>query len=310
MTGRATDNASRLAAMSIDVEDWYHVENLRRVVPRHTWQAQQLRVDRAMDHMLELMAKWNVKATCFVLGVVAERAPELVRRIADAGHEIASHGHRHELVSELKPAEFRADVAESKQLLEDMTGQRVRGYRAPSFSLTEWAFPILRDVGFEYDSSLFPTTIAHDRYGKLAWLNAREGPIVRHGGLTEVSMSCLSLGAHALPWAGGGYFRLMPYRVFKLGVERILSSGKPYVFYIHPWELDVTQPRLGGLRRTERIRHYLNLEKTESRWISLLRDFRWMTIGELLSQLEEMRDGVGQIAASHERAIDDHAVVV
>jgi polysaccharide deacetylase family protein (PEP-CTERM system associated) len=296
--------------MSIDVEDWYHVENLRRVVPRHTWQAQQLRVDRAMDRMLELMAKWNVKATCFVLGVVAERAPELVERIADAGHEIASHGHRHELVYDLKPAEFRADVAESKQLLEDISGRRVRGYRAPSFSLTDWAIPILRDAGFEYDSSLFPTTIAHNRYGKLAWLKAREGPIARRDGLTEVSMSCLTIGAHALPWAGGGYFRLMPYRVFKLGVERILSSGKPYIFYIHPWELDVAQPRLRGLKRSERMRHYLNLERTESRWISLMRDFRWMTIADLLSQVEEMPDGVGQLAESHTRAIDDRAVVV
>jgi hypothetical protein len=123
-------------------------------------------------------------------------------------------------------------------------------------------------------------------------------------------MSCLTIGAHALPWAGGGYFRLMPYRVFKLGVERILSSGKPYIFYIHPWELDVAQPRLRGLKRSERMRHYLNLERTESRWISLMRDFRWMTIADLLSQVEEMPDGVGQLAESHTRAIDDRAVVV
>jgi hypothetical protein len=121
-------------------------------------------------------------------------------------------------------------------------------------------------------------------------------------------MSCLSLGAHALPWAGGGYFRLMPYRVFKLGVERILSSGKPYIFYIHPWELDVTQPRLHGLKRSERIRHYLNLEKTESRWISLMRDFRWMTIAELLLYQEGLRDGVGQIASNLDQAIDQPSI--
>jgi polysaccharide deacetylase family protein (PEP-CTERM system associated) len=300
---------SHRAAMSIDVEDWYQVENLRRVVPRHTWQRQQLRVDRAMDRMLALMAEADVKATCFVLGLVAERAPELVRRIAEAGHEIASHGYAHELVSEQNPAEFRADVVRSKQLLEELTGRRVSGYRAPSFSVTEWALPILRDVGFEYDSSLFPTTIAHDRYGKLARMSAGDGPIVLSDGLVEVGMSCLTLRSHALPWAGGGYFRLLPYRVFKIGVNRILDSGRPYVFYIHPWELDAAQPRLRGLTRTERLRHYLNLEKTESRWVSLLRDFRWMTIAELVSHEGQSREALGQPTKTRERSAQETAFV-
>lgn len=262
-----------------------------------------------MDRMLELMAEWDVKATCFVLGAVAERVPDLVRRIAEAGHEIASHGSRHELVTRQTPFEFRADVKESKLLLEEISGREVRGYRAPSFSLTEWAIPILRDAGYEYDSSLFPTTMAHDRYARHAWMNAHNGPIVRRNGLVEVGLSCLTLGAHALPWAGGGYFRLLPYPVFKVGVGRILRSGKPYIFYIHPWELDFAQPRLRGLRRSERFRHYLNLEKTESRWTSLLRDFRWMTIAEMLSTEDAMRAGVGRLADGHERAHDGRAVV-
>lgn len=242
-----------------------------------------------MDRMLRLMADWDVKATCFILGWVADQRPHLVRRIAEAGHEIASHGYGHDLIYELKQAEFHADVERSKQLLEDISGQQVRGYRAPSFSLTDWAMPILRAVGFEYDSSLFPTTVPHSRYGKLAALKIKEDPIVSYEGLTEVSMSCLTVGAHAIPWAGGGYFRLMPYPVFRLGVKRILWSGKPYIFYIHPWELDVGQPRLNGLKRSERMRHYLNLEKAESRWISLLRDFDWVTIAHLLSLSNDER---------------------
>lgn len=272
--------------MSIDVEDWFHVENLRRLVPRDTWRSQQLRVEKSMDRMLQMMAESGVRSTCFVLGSVAERVPHLVRRIAEAGHEIASHGYDHELIHESDPASFRCDVERSKELLEDISSRDVRGYRAPSFSLTDWALPILQEVGFEYDSSHFPTTIAHSRYGRPAVLT-QSHPVTRHGGLTEVGLSCLTFGTHALPWAGGGYFRLIPYPAFKLGVKRILDSGKPYVFYIHPWELDVGQPRLSGLRRSERIRHYLNIEKTESRWASLLRDFRWVTIAELVSGFHE-----------------------
>jgi polysaccharide deacetylase family protein (PEP-CTERM system associated) len=269
--------------MSIDVEDWFHVENLRRVVPPHTWPEREFRVEGAMDRMLELMEQLNVKATCFVLGWVAERVPRLVQRIADAGHEIASHGYGHQLVHDLLPREFRRDVKRSKQLLEDMTGRSVRGYRAPSFSITDWAIPILQETGFEYDSSLFPTTIAHGRYGRPATMRLNGHSIAMHDRLTEVSLSCLAVGAHALPWAGGGYFRLLPYPVFRAGVRRILGSGKPYVFYIHPWELDVGQPRLGGLKRSERFRHYLNIEKTETRWLSLMRDFEWTTISQLLA---------------------------
>jgi len=271
-----------LAAMSIDVEDWFQVENLRRVVPRATWQARQLRIEKTMERMLQVMADRGVRSTCFVLGSVAERVPALVRRISEAGHEIASHGYDHELIHESDPASFRIDVERSKSLLEDISNQEVRGYRAPSFSLTDWALPILRDAGFEYDSSLFPTTLSHSRYGRPPVLR-QSGPVTHVDGLTEVSLSCLTFRDHALPWAGGGYFRLIPYPVFKRGVKRILSSGNPYVFYIHPWELDSGQPRLTGLKRSERMRHYLNIEKTESRWSSLLRDFEWVTIADLVA---------------------------
>lgn len=295
--------------MSIDVEEWFHVQNLRRVVPRETWGTQQLRVEKVMDRMLEVMAETNVRATCFVLGWVAERLPQLVRRIADAGHEIASHGYGHDLVYDLGPEEFRNDIRRSKGLLEDIAGRRVRGYRAPSFSITDWAFPILRDASFDYDSSFFPTTIAHSRYGRPSGVLRDGGSIARLEGLTEVSLSCLPVGSQALPWAGGGYVRLIPYSVFKLGVKRIIRGGNPYVFYIHPWELDPAQPRPNGLKPGERLRHYLNLERTEARWRSLLRDFEWITIADLLARVENERPegestGRSTIAVPGERVLD------
>jgi polysaccharide deacetylase family protein (PEP-CTERM system associated) len=274
-------------AMSIDVEDWFHVENVRRVLPPDTWGRQQLRVESAMERMLELMGQWNVRATCFVLGWVAERAPRLVQRIASAGHEVASHGYGHELVPELAPASFREDVSRSKSLLEDLAGGRVRGYRAPNFSVTDWALPVLEDLGFEYDSSFFPTTVRYRRYSRPETLRPEGGTLSRHGGLVEVPVSCLPVRRHALPWGGGAYFRLVPYRAFARGIRRILDTGRPYVFYIHPWELDPGQPRVSGLRRSERFRHYVNLEKTESRWTSLLRDFTWTTVGDLVADFEQ-----------------------
>ena len=272
--------------MSLDVEDWFHVENVRRAVPADTWDRQQARVERVTERMLELMAQWNVRATCFVLGWVAERAPRLVDSIANAGHEVASHGYGHELVSRMTPSAFRADVERSKSLLEHITGQRVRGYRAPNFSVTDWALPILHDVGFEYDSSFFPTTIRYRRYSRPEGLRTGGSGLTRHAGLVEAGVSCLPVGRHALPWGGGAYFRLIPYPVFVRGIRRIVRTGRPYVFYIHPWELDPAQPRVRGLRRSERLRHYANLDKTESRWTALLRDFTWVTVGDLVADFE------------------------
>jgi polysaccharide deacetylase family protein (PEP-CTERM system associated) len=272
--------------MSIDVEDWFHVENVRRVLPAESWERQPLRVERMLERMLELMAQWNVRATCFVLGWVAERTPQVVHAIANAGHEVASHGYGHELVYRLEPQAFRTDVERSKFLLEQIAGRPVRGYRAPNFSVTDWALPILQEAGFAYDSSFVPTTIRYRRYSKPDALRLAGAGLSRHGGLVEASVSCLSVGRHALPWGGGAYFRLVPYGLFKRGIERILAAGQPYVFYIHPWELDPGQPRVQGLRRSERLRHYVNLEKTESRWTSLLRDFTWTTIGDLVADYQ------------------------
>lgn len=280
--GRETSAGGPVAAaMSIDVEDWFHVANLEPAVPRETWSERELRVERNTDRLLELLGDAGARSTCFVLGWVAERRPQLVRRIADAGHEIGSHGFWHQPLPELAPAEFREDVRRSKVLLEDLAGSPVRGYRAPSFSITEWAIPILQDLGFAYDSSVFPT-VAHDRYGKLEAVSGEATLLELRPGFHEVCISSLRVGSQPLPWGGGGYFRLLPYAVFRRGVIRILNSGAPYVFYIHPWEIDPGQPRVKGLSPLARFRHYVGLGRAEDRFRSLVSDFRWTAIADLL----------------------------
>jgi polysaccharide deacetylase family protein (PEP-CTERM system associated) len=268
--------------MSIDVEDWFQVENLRGVIGRDTWRTRELRVERNMDRMLALMDEHDVRSTCFVLGWIAERCPALVRRIAAAGHEIASHGFGHDVLGKLTRDEFRSDVERSKNVLEDLADRPVVGYRAPAFSITDWAIPILQDVGFEYDSSVFPT-VAHDRYGRLTGMSPGRSLIEVRPGFQEVCVSCLTFGSRGVPWGGGGYFRLIPYPVFRRGVRHILSTGQPYVFYIHPWEIDPRQPRVSGIPRSYRFRHYVGLETAERRFASLLGDFPWSAIAEVVA---------------------------
>ena len=267
------------AALSIDVEDWFHAANLN--VARQTWDQCELRVERNTMRMMEILDACNTRATFFVLGWVAKKCPHLVRAIAAAGHEIASHGYDHELVYSLRPNEFRLDVLRSKQCLEDLTGKRVRGYRAPSFSITEWAIPILQDVGFDYDSSVVPT-IAHDRYGHLRGMDSGRPVILLRDGFYEVGISCLRLGKHGIPWGGGGYFRLAPYLLWLWGVRRILRSGVPYTFYIHPWEIDPGQPRVAGIKASYRFRHRVNLHRCEGRFAALVDAFKWIPLCDLI----------------------------
>lgn len=278
---RDRETSPRLA-MSIDVEDWFHVQNLSSAIPRSTWDDREDRVAANTRRMLALLEATGSKATCFVLGWVAERHPDLVREIAKAGHEIACHGHGHELVYDLSPESFRQDVRRSKRALEDLCGTEVVGYRAPNFSITDWAIDILADEGYRWDSSSFPV-VAHDRYGRLS--GAPEGADIYElrEGFREVCVSCLNVLGRGIPWGGGGYFRLLPYAAFSRGVRSIVSSGRPYVFYIHPWEIDPGQPRIGGLSRSHAFRHYVNLGRCEARWLRLLSEFRWGTIGDLLA---------------------------
>jgi polysaccharide deacetylase family protein (PEP-CTERM system associated) len=267
--------------MSVDVEDWFQVENLSAVVLRGSWETRERRVERNTMRILELLEERGARATFFILGWVAERHPGLIRRIAAGGHEIASHGYGHELLYTLSEAEFRADVERSRKSLEDVAGQSVTGYRAPCFSITNWAVAILQELGFEYDSSAFPT-VAHDRYGRLTGVEMGRPIVELLPGFHEVCVSCLPVGKRGLPWGGGGYFRLVPFGAWRAGVRRIMRTGSPYLFYIHPWEIDPGQPRVEGLGRISRFRHYLNLERCEERFRSLLATFQWTTVRSVL----------------------------
>lgn len=261
--------------MSVDVEDWFQVENLRPVIPRQSWSGRELRVERNVRTILDLLDRTETRATFFVLGWIAEASPGTIREIHRRGHEVACHGYGHEMVSELDPARLREDVTRARGILQDLTGTEVVGYRAPAFSITEWAIDVLRECGFRYDSSHFPS-FAHDRYGKIALPpGVRSGVVPIREDFYEIVVSCLEVGGRNLPWAGGGYFRLLPFPLFKAGVRRILERDGLYCFYAHPWEVDPEQPRIRGLRPDYRFRHYVNLHRTASRWERLARKFRF-----------------------------------
>jgi polysaccharide deacetylase family protein (PEP-CTERM system associated) len=267
--------------MTIDVEDYFHASAFNDVIPRHTWDGLESRVCANTHRLLEIFAEHEV----FVLGWVAERYPALVKEIAGAGHEIASHGFGHRLIYEQTPNEFREDVRRAKRLLEDTSGATVAGYRAPSFSITArslWALDVLIEEGHTYDSSIFP--VRHDRYG------IPDAPRHTHvitrptGRLTESPAATTRIGAMNLPVGGGGYFRLMPYRWTRWGIRRVNRlESKPAVFYLHPWEIDPGQPRF-DLGRVNGFRHYRNLRLTETRLRRLLRDFRFGSLSGVLSE--------------------------
>ncbi len=231
--------------------------------------------------MIEILGERRARATFFVLGWVAERRPQLVRAITAAGHEVASHGYGHELVYKLDHAQFRTDVLRSRLMLEDISGTPVRGYRAPCFSITNWAVPILEEAGYSYDSSVVPT-LAHDRYGRLEGNDLSKTILTLRAGFHEVCVSCLKLGRRGIPWGGGGYFRLIPYSVWLRGVATIRQTGQPYVFYIHPWEIDPGQPEVNGIGAANRFRQRVNLARCETRFSALAGAFPTTTVGGML----------------------------
>jgi polysaccharide deacetylase family protein (PEP-CTERM system associated) len=270
-------------AMSIDVEDYFHVSVFDGIVPRSEWAAMESRVCRNTERLLDIFDEFSVHSTFFVLGWVAERFPHLVSAIASRGHEIASHGYAHRLVYDQTPAAFRDDVRRAKRLLEDASGAAVGGYRAPSYSITPrslWALDILIEEGYTYDASIFP--IRHDRYG--IPVSPREPFRIERsvGSIVEVPGSTVRVGPMNLPVAGGGYFRIFPYGWTRWGIERLNTLEQhAAVFYLHPWEIDPEQPRLSA-GALSRFRHYRNLAKTESRLRALLSQFRFGTVRQLL----------------------------
>jgi polysaccharide deacetylase family protein (PEP-CTERM system associated) len=272
-----------LNAMSVDVEDYFHVSVFDGLVPRARWPEMESRVCRNTERLLDIFEEFSVHSTFFVLGWVAERFPDLVRTIAARGHEIASHGYAHRLVYDQTPTTFRDDVHRAKALLEDASGVRVAGYRAPSYSITPrslWALDILIEEGYSYDASIFP--IRHDRYG--IPVSPREPFRIdrRAGSIVEVPGSTVRVGPMNLPVAGGGYFRIFPYGWTRWGIERLNNVEEhSAVFYLHPWEIDPEQPRLSA-GALSRFRHYRNLSKTEARLRALLSQFRFGTVQQLL----------------------------
>lgn len=262
-------------AMSIDVEDYFQVSALESQIGRARWSEWELRVQASTERALSLFADAGVKATFFTLGWIAEQCPSLVRMITEQGHELASHGYEHKRATMQTRDEFRADIVRTKKLLEDMSGTEVRGYRAPSYSIGRdnlWAFDELAAAGYVYSSSVYP--IAHDLYGM------PEAPRfafrLRNSGLLEVPVTTVNAAGRNWPCGGGGFFRLLPYQLYRKGLQRVnREDQQPGLFYFHPWELDPEQPRVPGLSPKSRFRHYLNLSRTQPRLAQLLRDFSW-----------------------------------
>lgn len=282
-------------ALSIDVEDYFQVEALEAAFPRERWDSCEMRVERNTERLLALFDDAGVKGTFFTLGWVAERRRGLIRRIVDAGHELASHGYAHQRVDRLGPERFRADISRAKQALEDAGGVAVRGYRAPTFSMgeqTPWAWSILEEEGYAYSSSVYP--VRRDLYG------SPDAPLTpyRPDGtrLLEIPISAVRIGPRTWPCGGGGFFRLLPYALSRAAISRVnADGGRPAVFYLHPWEVDPGQPRVRAPWKS-RLRHYLNLSRTEARLRRLLRDARWDRLDRVFAgQLRG--DGLGEMAA-------------
>jgi len=271
-------------AMTVDVEDYFQVSAFDRVVSRASWGERESRVVGNTQRLLELFDQSGVRATFFVLGWVADRAPELVRQIAAAGHAIACHGYNHQLLYTLTPKQFREDVREAKRALEQIAGCPVVGYRAPSYSVTSstlWALDILIEEGYLYDASIFP--VHHDRYGIPDAARHRHMMKRPAGALLEIPASTVRLGGVNLPIAGGGYFRLLPYAWTRWGIRHVNRvEREPVIFYLHPWEIDPGQPRL-PVGRAARMRHYGGIARTADRLQRLLGDFRFDSIESALN---------------------------
>jgi polysaccharide deacetylase family protein (PEP-CTERM system associated) len=261
-------------ALSVDVEDYFQVSAMAPYIARSDWDTIPCRVARNVDRLLALFDKQNARATFFVLGWIAERYPEVVRSIVASGHELASHGYAHLRATEQTPEEFLADIVRARKILEDIAGVAVRGYRAPSFSIGTtnlWAFDCIFQAGYRYSSSVYP--VKHDHYGIP---DAPRFPYRTRDGLVEIPITTARVLGRNLPAGGGGYFRLAPYPVSRWAIRRVNErERRPAVFYLHPWEIDPEQPRIREAGLKTRFRHYLNLNRMESRLKQLTSDFRW-----------------------------------
>jgi polysaccharide deacetylase family protein (PEP-CTERM system associated) len=277
-----------LNALSVDVEEYFQVANFSAVISRESWESTARRSTLITHQLMDLFERNDARATFFVLGWLAEREPELIREMVSRGHEVASHGYGHDLVYQQGERVFREETLRSKTLLEDIAGVPVRGYRAASFSITNkslWALDVLAELGFEYDSSIFPTL--HDRYGIAG---APKAPVqletLSGGTIGEFPLTTLTLGGMDLPISGGGYFRLYPYAFTRFGLRRVNAGEKrPFVFYCHPWEFDPEQPRVSASWFNQ-WRHYQNMGRSLSRLEQLLKDFSFGALADVMEQAE------------------------
>ncbi|KGJ95963.1 XrtA system polysaccharide deacetylase [Thalassotalea sp. ND16A] len=273
-------NNNKQCALTIDVEDYFHVSAFENIVKRGDWAQLEHRVERNTDRVLELLAEHEAKATFFVLGWVAQKYPQLVTRIVSHGHELASHGYYHQRLTGLTREQAKKDIGESKTLLEDISGNEVLGYRAPSFSINEdnlWVIDVLQELGFKYSSSTYP--VKHDLYGTPSW--PRKAYKTAQG-ILEIPMSTLRFGNVNFPIAGGGYFRLLPLWLSLASINAFLKrENMPYVFYFHPWEIDPEQPRFASAPIKSKFRHYSNLAKMENKLINLLSQHRWRSLSDI-----------------------------
>jgi polysaccharide deacetylase family protein (PEP-CTERM system associated) len=271
-----TETKKRIA-LSFDVEDWFTVRNMRSVVSDADWDNHELRVNIGMDFILHELDKKNIKSTFFILGWIAEKCPELVKKISDQGHEIACHGYKHTPIDLLTPELFEEDLSKAVQILEKITGKKIKGFRAPSFSITEktaWAIASIHKVGLEYDSSIFVTK--HPDYG----INNFPNEITKISNIIEVPLKKSSIAGFKIPVCGGGYFRMLPYQFIRAALKNDLKT-ESVVMYFHPWEFDEDQPRVNiGFLKT--FRHYVGLKSNRKKFINLLNDFNFTTIDQLI----------------------------
>lgn len=270
--------------LTIDVEDYFQVENFKSVIKTSDWPRYECRIEPSTEKILSLLEKHHAKATFFILGWIAEHYPSLVKKIQSAGHEVASHGYAHQLVYLQSREEFRSDVRKAKKILEEITGVQVDGYRAPSYSIrkdTLWALDVLREEGYRYDSSIFP--IRRDRGGIHDALRYPHPFDDREDSLWEFPISTVRIFHQNLSFAGGGYFRLFPYSLIRWSIQKMNQEGYPSVVYLHPWEFDPGQPKVRGVNFLNRFRHYVNLGKTQDKLERMLNGFRFTSIREFSS---------------------------
>ncbi len=273
-----------LNTFTVDVEDYFQVEAFSSVIDRNGWDDFSSRVEKNTDVILNMLDETGVKGTFFVLGWIAARYPDVVKRIAEMGHEVASHGMSHQLIYNQDKEVFKKETIDSKLLLQDLSQQPVNGYRAATYSITNkslWALDILVEAGFTYDSSIFP--MRHDRYGISDACTTPNVLTTPNGStIVEFPISTVKSRFFTLPIAGGGYFRLFPYLMTKWGLSKINKGGEPFVFYIHPWEVDPEQPQIDNISKFTKFRHYNNLNDCESRLKNLLKDFNFTTMSNVL----------------------------